>query len=92
MNQPFTPPAVTGDKLLTSRGPDPDFYGAARSMFCPASTRLSEREAAARLFVSKAWGKSREEIERLRAEFERTLEAIDERWLHASAMNAQVRA
>jgi hypothetical protein len=56
------------------------FMARARSMFAPAPTAASEKADAAKLFISLSWGKSREEVERLRAEFEAAKLEIDSRY------------
>jgi hypothetical protein len=71
------PNALIADASKVSLG---RFMARARSMFAPAPTAASEKADAAKLFISLSWGKSREEVERLRAEFEAAKLEIDCRY------------
>jgi hypothetical protein len=69
--------------LLTadaSRVSAADFIRHTRNVFAPAPTRLRERADASRAFIARAWGKSRAEVDALRAEYEAALAEIDARY------------
>lgn len=57
-----------------------EFVRLSRNLFSRSPTRLSERADTVNLFLMKAWGRSREETEGLRAEMNAALDAIDERY------------